>query len=285
MALEPILRQAVNDETVLARLRASLRVWSVKGSHIIGSYARMANIEHPVELTVLGCAFGRLYDDLLDEPGRPGAADLATSLFRGQGFVPEDDYERLFQTLYLEIYRRLSRPPADPIHGALERLHQYQLRSRHQYGDELPTAELGELIREKGAHTLLVMFCLARAGMCGAEQELVTDLGATLQLLDDYQDCVSDRARGISTLSTRGTVTLLDIGHQILSMEPGFCRFYGPRRARRFLSELFVFLGIALAARYRRPVPSPVRAGRGQPPLRVLIARGPHVDRSRAADA
>lgn len=288
--LAPILAETIIDAETRAWVHASLRAWSVKGSHIIGSYARMAGVPDPVELAALASAFARLYDDLLDQERRPGFAAQAAAIFSGQEIDPADDYDRLLETLFQETSRRLGRPPGDPLFAAFSALHEYQIRSLAQRGDGLTLTELSDITWGKGAFSLMVLFCLARAGMPAAEQHLTARLGAALQLLDDYQDAPVDRARGISTLATRRETTLGDIAGRIAQLEPGIRAFYGDTRARPFLHEIYLSLVIAVVARHRARLLALTRSWRSHQPrsprwaakparprsaLAVLIARGP----------
>jgi hypothetical protein len=271
--MPPILDGALADGVLRDHVRGALRVWSVKGGHIIAAYAAMAGLPHPTDLSVLAGSFGRLYDDLLDEARRPGITDRLDALLQGRAFVPADDLEGLLATLYAAIAERLARPQDDPVHAVLRRLHYYQVRSRPYRGHLMSDAELHEVTARKGALSLTLLCCLVRPDMPVEEQLVIGGLGATLQLIDDYQDFDIDRRRGITTPATRCRIGVLDLSRRILAAEPEFRRLYGARAARPFLDELWLFLPIAFMARHR-PCGRPGRPGRSRCPLWLLVRRG-----------
>jgi hypothetical protein len=282
--LPPILEATIPDRPTREHVRGSLRAWSVKGNELIGGFSAMACIRHPVDTAVLGSAFARLYDDLLDESaGHRGLASRLAVLFDGGEFHPADDLERLLGALYESVAARLGRPRSDPIFDALTRLHAYQSRSLAQRGDRLSTAELDEITREKGGLSLTVLCCLARPSMSAEEAALIGDVGATLQLLDDYTDREVDRRNAVRTPVTLGQVGRAELERAIAGLEPALREFYGAGAARRFLGEFYLLMLIA-SVPGRRTHESAARRGRSGAGLPILVLRGPSTVLSEYAD-
>src|SRR3569833_569842 len=63
----PIVDETMTDPAEREQTRAALLFGGVKASFLISSYAAALPVEFPVELSALGGAFTRLYDDLIDD--------------------------------------------------------------------------------------------------------------------------------------------------------------------------------------------------------------------------
>jgi hypothetical protein len=280
-AVAPILTAAIRDPDELRYVASALRAWAVKGSHIMGSYADMADIPFPAETCAVGAAFARIYDDLLDDTHRVDFAARVGALFAQADFTPTDDMECALHALFRDLERRLGRDNHDPIYSAARELHRYQTMSCGQRTGTLSPTEVDAVTLGKGGLSLVVLFALVRPAMSRPERALIEQLGGTLQLLDDYQDRVVDRRRATHTPATDGRLRLIDIHRRLRGASPELYRFYGPR-ARRFLRELYLFQLVALLGLVRswlfapRPVPA---TARDQAPLRVLLQRGGSVVR------
>ncbi|MEO3923328.1 hypothetical protein ABGB07_05645 [Micromonosporaceae bacterium B7E4] len=277
--VDPVVRATVDNPFRAAALGHTLRAWSVKGSHVIGSYCRMAGVPFPVATAVLGSCFARVYDDLLD--ARPkddhDVADRIATMIAGGPFAPRSEIEELLRWLYQELSDRLDRDRRDPIYRALAELHGYQARSCPAAGAGLAVAELRRMSVRKGALSLVVLFALATRDMADRERALVGELGGCLQLLDDYQDREVDRRLGIATPATAGRLELWEIFRELRRIEPHLCAYYGPE-ARRFLDEVYLFLAVSAVGRVRLRLRSPrwsgLRRGGARSALRVLVERG-----------
>lgn len=260
------------------RLGAALRAWSAKGGHMVAACCRAAGRRFTGEhaaVSALGCAFARLYDDLLDEPGRTGFAERAGRLFAGRPWTPRDPLEALAGALFSTLEQRLGRPPGDVLYTALATVHRYQCRSARQAAPDVTLAELEEITYGKGGATMVVLFALARPGMTAAEAAAVAELGAALQLCDDHHDRARDAMLGIATLPGTGACGRAELRARLAAAEAGLANLYGSRPARRLLDEAHVFLLLSeigrAASGLRRPAPAtaPTR------PLVALLRRGP----------
>lgn len=250
-------------------LAAVLRTWSVKGAHLIASWCRLAGLPFPAETAVLGCCFGRIYDDVLDDR----AADPATGarfgeLVAGAPFVPRSQLEQLLTRLHAELSTRIGGGDSHPVRRALVELHRYQLLSRPGG----PATTLHETTVRKGGLSLLVLFGLAAPDMSPADRDLVYELGGCLQMVDDYQDRDADRRLGIPTLATAGRLRLGAIVRRLRAVEAAARGRYGPVEVRAFFDDIYLFLVIAWAGRaWRRGL------GKPRSPLGVLVLRGGNV--------
>ena len=121
---------------------------------------------------------------------------------------------------------------------------------------------------------------MARPAMAPEERTLIHLIGATLQLLDDYQDEFADRAAGFTTKATRGEIRARDLLRRLELLEAELAPYYGGHRTRRFVNELRIQTVIAALA--RRIAPSAAanrRQQRRRTPgaLRLLLRRGSNV--------
>jgi len=275
--VDPVIASADGSGS---RLRQPLLEWGVKGAYMVGSYARLAALPTPTSLAVLCGAAGRLYDDLLEQASDATLGPRLLELFRDETFEPASAGEAVLKSLYDEIHLRLDRPRSDPIYAALLELHEYQCRTADQRDGAIGADHLDEITYRKGGLTLEVLYGMARQDMPLEERRLIHLIGATLQLLDDYQDEFADRAAGFTTKATRGEVRARDILRRLNLLEAELAPYYGDRRSRRFANELRI--QTLMAALGRRISPAADRHGqprrqRAPGPLRLLVTRGSNV--------
>ncbi|OLF19168.1 hypothetical protein BU204_02025 [Actinophytocola xanthii] len=287
----PIVESTVDDPVRRAHVVAALRSAGVKLCFLIAGYAATAGIPLRVDLGVLAGVVTRAYDDLLDDRDENGGGENGgggdsaeldrrlAELFAGGSFHPVGDLERLFLGIYREVERRLDRPASDPIFAALRRLHEFQIRSRRQRDPGIPSAELAEVTRGKGAYGTVVMLGLARPAMGEAEMALLRELGGVLQQLDDCQDVELDRRAGVTTAATRGQLTLGDVCRRLRELAPVLRAHYG--RVRPLYAVVYVYLWFCFVRR-RWP-----RLGTGhgaaRTPFGILLRPGDNVGQ-RASD-
>lgn len=277
--VDPVIA-ATGDVLASSRLRQPLLEWGVKGAYMVGSYARLAELPAPVPLALLCGAAGRLYDDLLEQGADVTLPPRLTRLFLDEAFEPANHDEKVLLALYDEIHKRLERPRSDPVFGALLELHDYQRRTAHQRQTAISTEYLDDITYRKGGLTLEVMYGMARPAMPPEERRLIDLIGATLQLLDDYQDEFADRAAGVTTKATRGEIRGRDLLRRLELLEAKLAPYYGGHRTRRFVNELRIqTIIVALARRIARGAVANRRPKRRPPPgaLRLLLRRGSNV--------
>jgi hypothetical protein len=278
--VKPIIEDTVKDPQVRHQVHDALLAVCTKLSFLIAGYAAMASAQFHIELSVLGSAVARVYDDLFDEAGGQHLDDRLAELFHGGEFAPVNDVELLFLHLYREVDLRLGRGADDPIYSSLIGLHRYQVMSRQQKDPLISQEMLAEVTLGKGGYGLAVLFAMMRPSMEPAEHRLIMELGGTLQLLDDYQDFELDRRNGVCTAATCHRLDLSHITSRLSQLRVALIDFYGRRQTRRFVAVVYATLWISFLRR-RWPqlgtrVPSQ-RRPREASPLSVLVIPGDNV--------
>src|SRR5690606_38404521 len=79
----PLIERVIADAALRTYVADSLRFASVKVSYLLSSYSTMARLPFHVELSMLGGAFARLYDDLIDDIDGVELDDRLADLFQG----------------------------------------------------------------------------------------------------------------------------------------------------------------------------------------------------------
>lgn len=279
----PLVERTVTDPSIRSHARDALLFASVKGNFLIYSYARMIGKPFPAEISTLGGAFARLYDDLIDDVGGVRLEERIAALFHGRPFTALTDLERLLEALYHAIAERLDRPGTDPIYLALQALHEYQTLSRRQRDEEISDDSLIKITAGKGSYANVALLSLVQRAMTAEEQDLVMDLGEILQLLDDYVDMHVDLAKGITTRVTRGEATLNHLIERLRSLSPRLLAHYGGS-GRPFVTVIYILFVAAFAKRHRIGL-SRIRhrrPGRQISPLGILLRHGDGVRPRRA---
>lgn len=248
----PIIDDTIDCPLARDHIHDSLLAISTKLSFFTIGYAQMAHDNFRTDLSVLGGVLTRLYDDLLDEIGRPHIAQRLGRLFGGDEFEPEDDTEELFVRLYQEADRRIGRSREDAVYLSLNSLHKYQIMSEQQKNPAISDEALSEITLGKGGHALAVLLCMMCPEIDSVEHRLILELGGVLQLLDDYQDYELDRLAGVCTRATRDDLDLSDIVTQLRVVCGSLVDFHGRRRAQEFLAIVYAFLWISF---FRRRLP------------------------------
>jgi len=214
---------------------------SLKVSLAMSGYAEMAGVPFDIDLAVLGSSFTRVYDDLFDNFTKNRVEERVAELFNGRPFVPTTGVEALMLELYECIESRIRRAHDDPLYTIITRLHGYQCQSRRQLYPQISAAEVRAVTRGKGGLGVTALFALLRSAMSNTEQDVLTELGDVLQLLDDYHDAPLDRATGVTTEITIGTCSLADLGRRIIDVRRRLRAHYSGS-SRRLTGMLYIML-------------------------------------------
>ena len=257
-------------------LHDQLLSWGIKTGYLVENYARLVGRPSHPELTVLAGVFTRLYDDVLDEFDDSTAGVRLGELFSGGAFAPRSDVERLLEAVYRRLEELAPRTRNPTAHRALSGLHRRQLESLRQAGATLSGQEVWELSLAKGGLSTVVLGSLVHPPLSAAEEALLHELGAFLQLVDDYQDVADDRRYGLHTTATQGGVSLAYLLARLRDIGAGVSLAYGERRSRTFNDSLYLWLYTIGLARILRRGPAPRGHGRSVPrrfPMRVILRR------------
>jgi hypothetical protein len=236
--------------------------------YLLSAYAATAGVRFRTDLAVLGGAVARVYDDLIDSENTDDTVDdtvdaRVAALFRGGRPTPRTDRERLLHALYGELERRLDRTRDDPVFAALLALHDNQIRSRAQRDPAIGPALLADITRSKGGHAMVVLVGLVHPALTERQIAVVRELGAVLQLLDDYLDVDADRRSGITTTATRHELTLAGVCRDLRALRPALRACYG--RHQPLAAVLYLNLWLSFARRHTRGWPARRR------PFRLLV--------------
>jgi hypothetical protein len=259
--VRPIVEETIIDPRQRTQIAQSLLSYATKSSFVLAGYARMAGVPFASDVSVLGLSFTRLYDDLFDETESHDLDRRLGELFELGVFTPASDLERLLHRLYGEIDLRLARDRGDPIHTAVSAVHRYQIQARCQRDPSASRFALAEVTRHKGGHGTLAVFALVRPNLGRHEQELILEIGETLQLLDDYLDVDEDRRNHTRTLATEGHLNLAEVCRRLRAARVGLIAYYGHHSVREFLGVCYVTLWMCFLRRqWPRDGTRPVRA-------------------------
>jgi hypothetical protein len=239
----PIVASTLGTSGPTKYLNGSMRETCVKACIMLAAHAATANAVFRPDVAILGSAFTRVYDDLFDDDGSDGLMQRISALFQGGGFTPTTPVEALFYRLYRELERRIVHQRDDPIYPALIALHDAQTRSRGQRDPAVTCSDLAEVTLAKGRHGGVVLFGLMLPGMRDEEVAVARAVGAIIQLVDDYQDVAADRRAGISTLATRGQLSMRLICHLLRGVMPAVQDCYGRHQPLLCVMYLYLWLG------------------------------------------
>jgi hypothetical protein len=270
--VRPVVDTVVRDPAARARAVVALRSAGVKLGFLAQEYAVLAGRPPRLELAVLVGAITRVYDDLFDRSGGRDLERRMHCLVTGSAFRAVNQAEALFAGIYREILGRLDRARDAAVFEAFAQLQAFQVRSWEQLRPGVADSAVDEITRGKGGYGMVVLFSAVAGPMRAGEATLVHDLGAVLQLLDDYQDVDSDVRAGVRTAATRGAAPLAEICGRLGVLEADFRRCFADIRPlysvlyatlwMSFIRRRLPFLGAvmgtprgALSTLLRRPAP------------------------------
>ena len=251
-SVQPHVDAAIPDEEQRARLTDSLLSYATKSAFVLRGYTTMAGIPFPADIAMLGLAFTRLYDDLLDDTGGPDLAHRLGDLITHGRFTPASDQERLLARLYRALDDRTSRDRDDPLYAAAAAAHRFQTRSTAQRDPATTPATLRSITRGKGRYGTLTVFALMRQNLPSRERALIMTVGEALQMLDDYADRDADRRAGVRTLATEGHLVLGDVARLLHHVRPHLAAHYGRRAIREFVGVCYLTMVICFLNRRLR---------------------------------
>ncbi|WP_074310804.1 class 1 isoprenoid biosynthesis enzyme [Micromonospora cremea] len=259
----PIVDRSIEGTRRRREVSRVLLSTSVKVCLAMSGYAQAIGIAFQADRAVLGGSFTRVYDDLFDNFRSPRLDERLTVLFDGGPFRPRSDAESLLLALYRAIEIALRREESEPVYAAVRRMHRFQIQSRQQRGSDVSGPDLRRITRGKGGLGTTALFGLLRPALAPDDERLLLELGDVLQVLDDYHDVSLDRATGVVTEVTLGTVTLAETARRIRCLRREFDRQYPRCSSDRLFGMLFMMLAGALlqhqADRRRRPPATPSR--------------------------
>jgi hypothetical protein len=267
--VRPIVDRSIDGPRRRREVSRILLSTSVKVCLAMSGYAQAAGIAFQADRAVLGSSFTRVYDDLFDNFRSPSLDERLTVLFEGGPFQPQSDAEALLLALYHTIETTLRHEESEPVYAALHGMHRFQIQSRQQRRSVVSGQDLRRITRGKGGLGTVALFGLLRPALSPGDQRLLMELGDVLQLLDDYHDVALDRAEGVITEVTLGTVTLTETGRRIGWLRREFRRQYPGCRQDRLFGMLFMMLARGLlhhlVDQRRHRSGAPPRPGRTPP--------------------
>ncbi|MEY9858565.1 hypothetical protein ABH935_004180 [Catenulispora sp. GAS73] len=274
--VDPLLDHRLSDPGFRKHVRSRLLATGLKVGLAMWGYAGAADVCFDLELTMLGGAFTRLYDDLMDDTHRPGFdRRFATG-------VPDEDseLEALLIALLLTIARHLNRTNDDPVFAMVWRVHEWQVRSLRQRQGDIEDAEVAAITLGKGGWGVATLCALLRPGMLEEEQAVIVRLGGLLQLLDDHYDLSFDLAHATSTTATRRLYSFGDLVNEAAAVRRELRSHYAPGRDRRLAAVMAAMLVIVPSLRIRERLakhpPASRRASGLQYSPRMLFLRRAH---------
>lgn len=275
--VDPLLEANLSDPEYRREVRTCMLGCVLKIGLAMWGYAGAAGVRFDVRLAALAGAYTRLYDDLMDDPERPGFDH------RFRTGVPSEDseLEALLVALVLEIARRLDRPADDPVFGMVWRVHTLQLRSLRQRDPAVSDLEVADVTLGKGGWGVATLCALLRPRMSEAEQEVVVRLGGLLQVLDDHYDVVIDAANGVATTATRGLYPLRALIREAAAVCRDVRGHYGRGRDRRLSATLAAMVVIVPSLRIRellRPRPAGSTPAEPSGARKLLLKRAHPID-------
>ncbi|MEU1887634.1 class 1 isoprenoid biosynthesis enzyme [Micromonospora rifamycinica] len=238
----PIIDASVTGVGRRRQISRVLLSTSVKVCLAMSGYAQATGIAFRADRAVLGSSFTRVYDDLFDNFRAPDLDERLTVLFDGGSFQPRSDAETMLLGLYRAIEAVLRREDSAPVHAALRRMHRFQIQSRRQRGSAVSGRTLRRITRGKGGLGTAALFGLLRPALSPLDRRLLVELGDVLQVLDDFHDVALDRAAGVTTEVTSGSITVIETGRRIGDLYREFHHRHPAGSRDRLFGMLFMML-------------------------------------------
>jgi len=167
-----------------------------------------------------------LFDDFFDKQDLPEAALKA--LLEGQQANGDSSNEKLFLHFYNTALSNCSDPAT--MKKRLWQVYEAQVESKKQAGTFLTESEIKDITIIKGAYSLLFYRAAFDHALSPAEEAMLYQVGALMQLCNDIFDVYKDQQQGIATLVTTagniGTVRSLFLSMlkeaKILALKSGY---------------------------------------------------------------
>ena len=264
------------DPADRAYLHDQLLSWGIKGSYLMENYVRLVGSPPRPDVSILAGVFTRLYDDALDEFDDDTVGARLSALFAGGDLEPRTTVEHLLAAVYRGLAERSPEATHPAAYRVLTELHDSQLESLKQSGSALTDQQVWDLALAKGGRGVVVLCSLLVPGISAADEELLHDLGALLQVVDDYQDAADDRRSGLRTTCTDGGVSVWFLLEWMRGIESRMAAAYGVAPTRPFFDSLYLWLYTIVGVRLLRRGPVRRSWSRQVPkviPMRVILLR------------
>jgi hypothetical protein len=169
-------------------------------------------LERDVSLSPAIFAYSMLYpctDNYLDDPRVPGRSkvefgDWLEQRLRGFRRLPANKHAVQVSRLVGLIEGCFPRSEFEEVHLSLRAIHHAQMASLEQQSwDSMDERSLLHATVRKGGTSVLADACLAAGQLSAAEADFMFGYGALLQLMDDLQDVLDDRANRHATIFAR----------------------------------------------------------------------------------
>lgn len=207
-AADAFILRASREETTLGQeeiFQALRNVWIMNSLQLGWSL--------PLAVTPPVYAYSLLYpytDNFLDDPAVDPAAkhrfnQVLTLALKGAPVHPTNAQEGKIRSLLAMIEGHYPRADAPQVWQSLLLIQKGQVESLRQGESPLSAEDLLTLSFLKGGASVLADGFLVKGTLTAEEQSFAFSYGAFLQLLDDLQDMVEDRASGHQTLFTLNT--------------------------------------------------------------------------------
>ena len=231
----PMVRPRISPAARQREVELLLSGWALQGGYLICSYARMIGRRDVEDVAVVAASFTRLYDDLLDERGGAGLGERLAQLFAGEEITPESDLEAVVGDLYRWLDTRLPGSTDVTVRTHLSELHVIQTASVHTGSTWGPEA-IVQLTRDKGGAGMAILGGLVNPGANASDFAVLHQLGGVLQLIDDFDDELEDKA--VLTSATCGHVPFGWITVELRRVSRSLAGQYGTKPARPFVDGL-----------------------------------------------
>jgi hypothetical protein len=152
------------------------------------------------EKITLYAAAGCLYDDFFDDKSL-NFKQLREICLYPDTFTCQNDKQRAFVILMQKLYQQY--PEREEVMNYFEQFYEAQCRSQLQLqNSQISRAELQKISFDKGGYAQVLSRFLMDNPFKINELEVVYELGAWYQILDDIVDIAADRQAQIQTLAT-----------------------------------------------------------------------------------
>lgn len=245
--VQPVLAAQIADAH-LDEVSNQLRAWALQGGYLLASYSRLVRTTDTDDIAVAAASFTRLYDDVLENAASDGVADRMGALFAGHEVVAHDELEQVIVALFRLLETGVPRASRERLFSELRALHRLQIEPV-SVSVSRPATDIAAIVRAKGGAGMVILGGLIQPNRDERDIEILRDLGALLQLIDDYDDVIEDG--GLLTTATMGGLPLTQLIDELQSLSTRLSAAFGRRRAWSFVEGLCVWLVLVAARRLR----------------------------------